>query len=58
VELFFGLFGEPEMIGFFCDKIRLDPANIIFLCRLIRKIASEVMCRSFGWRPRDRRISG
>jgi hypothetical protein len=32
VELFFGLFGEPEMIGFFGDKILLDPANIIFLC--------------------------
>jgi hypothetical protein len=26
--------------------------------RLIRKIASEVMCRAFGWCPRDRRISG
>jgi hypothetical protein len=26
--------------------------------RLIRKITSEVMCRSFGWCPRDRRISG
>jgi hypothetical protein len=26
--------------------------------RLIRRMASEVMCRAFGWCPMDRRISG
>jgi hypothetical protein len=77
VVLFFGQYGEPEMIGALAKKNLLDPSNVVFLCcfwldswairqkekekrmvvqgsKIIRKIASEVLCRAYGWRPSDR----
>jgi hypothetical protein len=57
---------DPAIIIFLCCfwldswaiRQREKEKEMVQGSRLIRKIASEVVCRSFGWCPRDRRISG